>query len=80
LVDSTEEGKQLAASSWWPNEEGNDMTREPEWVGSSIDKRLRDLGDRMHDQVTEFDPSNPLRPPRYWFGIDPDDPVSYSLR
>ena len=35
----------------------SNMTREPEWVGSSIDKRLHDLGDRMHDQVTEFDPS-----------------------
>jgi len=52
----------------------SNMTREPEWVGSSIDKRLHDLGDRMHDQVTEFDPSKPLRPPRYWFGIDPNDP------
>jgi hypothetical protein len=47
------------------------MTREPEWVTTSIDERMHDLGDRMHGQVTEFDPSNPLRPGRYWFGINP---------
>jgi hypothetical protein len=49
------------------------MTKEPEWVTTSIDERMHDLGDRMHGQVTEFDPSNPLRPGRYWFGINPDD-------
>jgi hypothetical protein len=48
--------------------------KEPEWFTTTIHKGLHDLGDEMHGQETEFDPSRPLRPGRYWWGIDPNDP------
>jgi hypothetical protein len=51
------------------------MTRGPEWLIGAADKRLHDLGDSMHVQVTAFDGSHPLLPGRYWFGVDTDDRV-----
>jgi hypothetical protein len=51
------------------------MTRHPKWLIAAADKRLHDLGDRMHGQVTDFNGSNPLLPSRYWFGVDHADRV-----
>ena len=46
---------------------------EPQWVTTSIFEELHDFGDRMHGQKTEFDDSNPSRPGRYYFAINPAD-------